>query len=419
MIELKGKYNNCKVYTDNIDNETISQLINLLNQEFIKDNTIRIMPDCHAGKGCVIGTTMTIKDKIVPNLVGVDIGCGMSAIKLKEKEIDYTKLDEIIHKYVPSGCNIHKEIKQNFDELDKVIAPINKNNALKSIGTLGGGNHFIECDIDNDNNLWLVVHTGSRHLGIEVCDYYQNLAYEHLKNKINGGDLNTKKRELISKYKQTGREKEISSALRKLDEDYRAIFPNVPKELAYVEEEDMKKYLHDMNIVQKYAKKNREVIVNNIVKNMNLTIVESFDTIHNYIDIDNMILRKGSISAQAGEKVIIPMNMRDGSLICMGKGNSDWNYSAPHGAGRILSRSKAKNIIDFKDIEESMRGIYTTSVALSTIDESPFVYKPMNEIIKNIKETVDIVSCIKPVYNYKAKDDINYVKNKEDIDLSL
>ena len=419
MIELKGKYNNCKVYTDNIDNETISQLINLLNQEFIKDNTIRIMPDCHAGKGCVIGTTMTIKDKIVPNLVGVDIGCGMSAIKLKEKEIDYTKLDEIIHKYVPSGCNIHKEIKQNFDELDKVIAPINKNNALKSIGTLGGGNHFIECDIDNDNNLWLVVHTGSRHLGIEVCDYYQNLAYEHLKNKINGGDLNTKKRELISKYKQTGREKEISSALRKLDEDYREIFPNVPKELAYVEEEDMKKYLHDMNIVQKYAKKNREVIVNNIVKNMNLTIVESFDTIHNYIDIDNMILRKGSISAQAGEKVIIPMNMRDGSLICMGKGNSDWNYSAPHGAGRILSRSKAKNIIDFKDFEESMRGIYTTSVALSTIDESPFVYKPMNEIIKNIKETVDIVSCIKPVYNYKAKDDINYVKNKEDIDLSL
>lgn len=419
MIELKGKYNNCKVYTDNIDNETISQLINLLNQEFIKDNTIRIMPDCHAGKGCVIGTTMTIKDKIVPNLVGVDIGCGMSAIKLKEKEIDYTKLDEIIHKYVPSGCNIHKEIKQNFDELDKVIAPINKNNALKSIGTLGGGNHFIECDIDNDNNLWLVVHTGSRHLGIEVCDYYQNLAYEHLKNKINGGDLNTKKRELISKYKQTGRKKEISSALRKLDEDYRAIFPNVPKELAYVEEEDMKKYLHDMNIVQKYAKKNREVIVNNIVKNMNLTIVESFDTIHNYIDIDNMILRKGSISAQAGEKVIIPMNMRDGSLICIGKGNPDWNYSAPHGAGRILSRSKAKNVIDFKDFEESMRGIYTTSVALSTIDESPFVYKPMNEIIKNIKETVDIVSCIKPVYNYKAKDDINYVKNKEDIDLSL
>lgn len=419
MIVLKGKYNNCKVYTDNIDNETISQLINLLNQEFIKDNTIRIMPDCHAGKGCVIGTTMTIKDKIVPNLVGVDIGCGMSAIKLKEKEIDYTKLDEIIHKYVPSGCNIHKEIKQNFDELDKVIAPINKNNALKSIGTLGGGKHFIECDIDNDNNLWLVVHTGSRHLGIEVCDYYQNLAYEHLKNKINGGDLNTKKRELISKYKQTGREKEISSALRKLDEDYREIFPNVPKELAYVEEEDMKKYLHDMNIVQKYAKKNREVIVNNIVKNMNLTIVESFDTIHNYIDIDNMILRKGSISAQAGEKVIIPMNMRDGSLICIGKGNPDWNYSAPHGAGRILSRSKAKNVIDFKDFEESMRGIYTTSVAPSTIDESPFVYKPMNEIIKNIKETVNIVSCIKPVYNYKAKDDINYVKNKEDIDLSL
>lgn len=412
MIELKGKYNSAKVFTDNIDNETISQLINLLNQEFVKDNQIRIMPDTHAGKGCVIGTTMTIKDKIVPNLVGCDIGCGMSAIKLKEKEINYIKLDEIIHKYVPSGCNIHNEIKQNFNELNDIIAPININNALKSIGTLGGGNHFIECDKDNEENLWLVIHTGSRHLGIEVCEYYQNLAYERLKEKENGGSLKDKSLLLIKEYKKQGRQKEIQTALKKLANDYIKNKPRIPKELAYLEGNDMQNYLHDMSIVQKYAKKNREIIADSIINNMRLTVIENFDTIHNYIDIDNMILRKGSISAQNGEKVIIPMNMRDGSLICIGKGNPDWNYSAPHGAGRILSRSKAKQVIDFNDFKESMKGIYTTSVALSTIDESPFVYKPMEEIMDNIKDTVEVIKCIKPLYNYKAKDDNEYSQSK-------
>ena len=319
----------------------------------MKDNQIRIMPDTHAGKGCVVGTTMTIKDKIVPNLVGCDIGCGMSAIKLKEKEINYTELDEIIHKYVQRECNIHNEIKQNFNELNNIIAPININNALKSIGTLGGGNHFIECDKDNEENLWLVIHTGSRHLGIEVCEYYQNLAYERLKEKENGGSLKDKNSSLMKEHKKQGRQKEIQTALKKLANDYIKNKPRIPKELACLEGNDMQNYLHDMSIVQKYAKKNREIIADSIIKNMRLTVIENFDTIHNYIDIDNMILRKGSISAQNGEKVIIPMNMRDGSLICIGKGNPDWNYSAPHGAGRILSRSKAKQVIDFNDFKET------------------------------------------------------------------
>ena len=404
MIELKGKYNSAKVFTDNIDNETVGQLITLLNQEFTKDNTIRIMPDTHAGKGCVIGTTMTINNKIVPNLVGVDIGCGMLAIKLKEKEIDYKKLDEVITKYVPSGCNVHKEVKNTYSELEDIIAPINIDNANKSIGTLGGGNHFIEVDKDKDNNLWLVIHTGSRHLGIEICDYYQNLAYERLKEKNIGGNFKDLSKRLITEYKKAGKEKEISKALQILKNKFDNTMPSVSKELAYLEGQDMKDYLHDMKIAQEYAKRNRCAIASEIIEHMNLTIAHSFNTTHNYIDLKVMILRKGAISALKGEEVIIPMNMRDGSLICIGKGNPDWNYSAPHGAGRILSRSKAKDVINLKDFEDSMKGIYTTSVALSTIDESPFVYKPMDEIIENIKDTVEIVNIIKPVYNFKAKD---------------
>ena len=303
-------------------------------------------------------------------------------------------------------------MEQVLSTIEIISKHININNALKSIGTLGGGNHFIECDKDNEGNLWLVIHTGSRHLGIEVCEYYQNLAYERLKEKENGGSLKDKSLLLIKEYKKQGRQKEIQTALKKLANDYVKNKPRIPKELAYLEGNDMQNYLHDMSIVQKYAKKNREIIADSIIKKMRLTVIDNFDTIHNYIDIDNMILRKGSISAQNGEKVIIPMNMRDGSLICIGKGNPDWNYSAPHGAGRILSRSKAKQVIDFNDFKESMKGIYTTSVVLSTIDESPFVYKPMEEIMDNIKDTVEIIKCIKPLYNYKAKDDNEYSQSK-------
>lgn len=402
MLELKGKYNNCKVFTDNVDNETISQLTNLLNQKFTSDSQVRIMSDTHAGKGCVIGTTMTITDRIVPNLVGVDIGCGMRVIKLAEKHLDLPNLDSVIHKYVPAGFEIHKEALASSGAAD-ILAPVNVDKAFKSLGTLGGGNHFIEVDADKNGDYWLVIHTGSRHLGIEVCDYYQSLAYENLKLKQHDGKtIQELSRELVVNYMKADRKKEISKALKKLRSNYKATHVTVPFELAYLEGQAMQDYLHDMKLAQEHAKINRETIAKQILKYAKLTAVESFDTIHNYIDIDNKILRKGAISAQTGERVIIPMNMRDGSLICLDKGNPDWNYSAPHGAGRIISRSKAKESISMEDYKESMNGIYTTCVSKDTIDESPMVYKPMQEIMDNIKDTVDIVSVIKPIYNFKA-----------------
>ena len=402
MLELKGKYNSCKVFTDNIDSATISQLTNLLNQEFVSDSQVRIMSDCHSGKGCVIGTTMTITNKIVPNLVGVDIGCGMRAVKLANKHLDLPNFDSVIHKYVPAGFEIHEEAIATSGVAD-ILASVSIDKAFKSLGTLGGGNHFIEVDIDKNGDYWLVIHTGSRHLGIEVCDYYQNLAYENLKLKAhNCKTIKDLTKELVAEYTNAGRKKEISKALTKLRSDYKATHVTVPFELAYLEGQAMQDYLHDMKLAQEHAKINRETIAKQILKYAKLTEVESFDTIHNYIDVDNMILRKGSISAQAGEKVIIPMNMRDGSLICVGKGNEDWNYSAPHGAGRILSRSKAKDTISMTEYQESMKGIYTTSVNMGTIDESPMIYKPMEEIIENIKDTVEIIDVIKPVYNFKA-----------------
>lgn len=402
MLELKGKYNSCKVFTDNIDSATISQLTNLLNQEFVSDSQVRIMSDCHSGKGCVIGTTMTITNKIVPNLVGVDIGCGMRAVKLADKHLDLPNLVSVIHKYVPAGFEIHEEAIATSGVAD-ILAPVSVDKAFKSLGTLGGGNHFIEVDVDKNGDYWLVIHTGSRHLGIEVCDYYQNLAYESLKLKShNGKTIKDLTKELVAEYTNAGRKKEISKALTKLRSDYKATHVTVPFELAYLEGQAMQDYLHDMKLAQEHAKINRETIAKQILKYTKLTEVESFDTIHNYIDVDNMILRKGSISAQAGEKVIIPMNMRDGSLICVGKGNEDWNYSAPHGAGRILSRSKAKDTISMTEYQESMKGIYTTSVNRGTIDESPMAYKPMEQIIENTKDTIEIIDVIKPVYNFKA-----------------
>ena len=333
MLELKGKYNIAKVFTDNVDNETISQVIELLNQDYIKDAKIRIMPDCHAGAGCVIGTTMTISDKVCPNLVGVDIGCGMLAVRIAEKDIDLPKLDDVINAYVQAGFNVNEEPLGNFSHLKDLVAPADISLAYRSIGRLGGGNHFIELDKDDDGNLWLVIHTGSRHLGLEVAKHYQELAYKQLK------DINA----------------------LKMHE------PHIPKSLCYVSGQAFKDYIHDMDI-----------------------------------DTKNLILRKGSVSARDGEKLIIPINMRDGSLICVGKGNPDWNYSAPHGAGRILSRSEAKDAVGIDEFRKSMKGIYSSSVMESTIDESPMVYKPMEEIMENIKDTVDIVKVIKPVYNFKA-----------------
>lgn len=410
MFELSGKYNTCKIFTDNCDNETISQLTDLLNQESVKGSKIRIMPDTHAGKGCVIGTTMTLQDKVIPNLVGVDIGCGMLAIKLKEKEIDLKLLDEVINKYVPAGFEIHESpVSRSF--ADKIIAPVDVDKAFKSLSSLGGGNHFIEIDRDSRGNLWLVIHTGSRHLGIEVCEYYQNRAYEKLQESAKGGSLKQLINSTISELKTAHREKEISKQIEKIKADYeRENNTKVPRELAYLTGQDFDDYIHDMQLTQQHAAINRKCIADTIITKMDLHPVSKdccydedyFDTIHNYIDCNNMILRKGSVSAELGERLIIPMNMRDGSLICIGKGNPDWNYSAPHGAGRIMSRSQAKDKVNLDDFEESMKGIYSTSVCESTIDESPFVYKPMQEIMDNIKDTVEIVDIIKPIYNFKA-----------------
>ncbi len=391
---LNGKHNTAKVFTDNVDSKTISQIIELLNQEFIKDSQIRIMPDCHAGKGCVVGTTMTLKDKVVPNLVGVDIGCGMYAVKLEESDMDFELLDAVINNYVPSGFDIHERAVANFTGLKDFVCDINIDNAKRSIGSLGGGNHFIEIDRDKDDNLWLVIHCGSRHLGIEVCDHYQESGYR----AISRDNVRTKIDAKIAELKAKGLERDIENTIKII----KMQAPNVPKHLAYVEGQLFDDYLHDMRLAQEYAKLNRKTIADIILDRTNLHPVESFDTIHNYIDVDNMILRKGSISAQKDERVIIPMNMRDGSLICIGKGNPDWNYSAPHGAGRIMSRSQAKDIVDFAAFKKSMEGIYSTSVVQSTVDESPFVYKPITELMENVKDTVDIVDVIKPVYNFKA-----------------
>lgn len=394
MIEIKGKHNTAKVFTDNIESSTIAQIHELCNQEFVFENKIRIMPDCHTGAGCVIGTTMTIKDKVVPNLVGVDIGCGMARMNVGQQNINLERLDNLIRRYIPSGQNVHDE-ELYFPPLYDLRCKnhINMNRALCSIGTLGGGNHFIEVDIDSENNKHIVVHSGSRHLGKQVAKYYQEKAYQSLvKNQ-------SERVEIIERLKREGRQSEIEKELGKIKKI------NIPKALAYVENQEYQDYLYDMKIVQEYASLNRMMMLRCIAEGfleMDFRDEDCEQTIHNYIDLDNMILRKGAVSAKKGERLLIPINMRDGSLLCIGKGNPDWNYSAPHGAGRIFSRGQAKEKIELKDFVDSMKGIFTTSVNDSTIDESPMAYKPMDEIIENIKDTVDIIETLKPIYNFKA-----------------
>jgi len=369
MIELKGKFNTAKVFTDSAEPSAIQQIEHLLNQEFISGSKMRIMPDVHAGMGCTIGTTMTITDKIVPNLVGVDIGCGMETVCLKDKHVELSQLDKVIHQHIPAGFNIRNEPHHFNDDIDltalRCAKHVDLTRAVLSLGTLGGGNHFIELGKDEDGDLYLVVHSGSRNLGKQVCEYYQNKAADTMKKR--------------------------SAPKQKLD-----------RTLAYLEGEAFDDYLHDMAIVQQYATLNRKAIVKILEKKAKLKIADQFTTIHNYIDLDSMILRKGAISAKKDERILVPMNMRDGSLICIGKGNADWNYSAPHGAGRIMSRAEAKKSITLTQYEKTMKGIYSSTVNRSTLDEAPFAYKPMDEIIANIGETAEIVKVIKPLYNFKA-----------------
>lgn len=384
--------NEVKVFAETFENEACEQVRKLADFEPYQNSKIRIMPDSHAGKGCTIGTTMTITDKVTPNLVGVDIGCGMLVVELQERNVDLEKLDAIIHDFIPSGFNVHDEPLKDFAWFTdlRCLSHVDQERALRSIGSLGGGNHFIEVDKGEDGRLFLVIHSGSRNLGVGVCNYYQNLAYDRLTNMVD------RKNELIQRLKSQGREKDINSELRKLQR------PEISRELAYLEGKDFGDYINDMEIVQRFASLNRMTIAELILEYMGLHVADVFETVHNYIDIKNMILRKGAVSARKDERFIVPINMRDGSLICIGKGNEDWNCSAPHGAGRLMSRSKAKEIISMNEYKDAMNGIYTTSVNDATIDEAPQVYKPIEEIMKAIKPTADIVEVVKPIYNFKA-----------------
>ncbi|MDE5582363.1 MAG: RtcB family protein [Ruminococcus sp.] len=398
MMILNGRYGSAKVWADIIDETSVSQIIELCNQPVSEGAEIRIMPDVHAGAGCTIGTTMTIKDKAVPNLVGVDIGCGMETVKLKEKHIEVQQLDKLIYRAIPSGFSVrnkpHRYISRiNLAEL-YCIEHINLDRAELSLGTLGGGNHFIEADKGSDGSIYIVIHSGSRHLGVETAKYYQNEAYNML-NKSSGKE----QAELIARLRAEGKTKNIESEIKKLKNTKRT---DIPKHLAYAEGELFRRYVHDMKIIQEFAMLNRQAMMDEIIKGMNLHVKEQFTTIHNYIDTDNMILRKGAVSAQNGEKLLIPINMRDGSLICTGKGNPDWNYSAPHGAGRLMSRSQAKEKFTVSEYKKQMKGIYTTSVSSATLDECPMAYKSMEDILNNIGDTVEVNDIIKPIYNFKA-----------------
>lgn len=404
MQEVKGKYNTAKVFTDVVDEKSLQQIKTLCDQEFTSGARIRLMPDVHAGAGCTIGTTMTIKDKIVPNLVGVDIGCGMETLMIHKdseaaQKFDPAQLDMIIRKNIPCGFDIRKFEHQYVAEVewDNIKGIYNKHRAQLSLGTLGGGNHFIEADKDEEGNLYIVVHSGSRHAGLEIAEYYQEMAWRQLNGKTKA-DLDA----MISKLKAEGRETEIEAKRVEMNAQIKT---QIPKDLAYVSGYLFDDYINDMRIMQHFAMLNRKAIINTISIGLHLKkeeIVDQFTTIHNYIDTENMILRKGAVSAQKGEKLLIPINMRDGSLICLGKGNEDWNCSAPHGAGRVMSRMKAKKELSMEEFKAEMSGIYSTTVTKETLDEAPMAYKTMDDIVANIGPTADILNVIKPIYNFKA-----------------
>lgn len=399
MKILKGKYNEAKVYASIIDETTNQQILTFLNQKFVKNANIRIMADCHAGAGCVIGTTMTIHKYICPSLVGVDIGCGMLTIELKDMNIDLIKLDRFIRKKIPSGFDSYKEnqiVNAKITDL-KCYHQLKNNLFYKSMGTLGGGNHFIEIGQDEDQNKYLIIHTGSRNLGKSVADYYQKQAIT-----LYDKDYHQRVISLIKRYKFKNQEEKIKKAIARLHKKYYE--KNYEKELTFLHGKLKNNYLHDMNIVQDYAKENREKIASKILNFLNCELNQFtyFHTIHNYISTKDNILRKGAISAYQDEKVLIPLNMKDGSILAKGKSNHEYNFSAPHGAGRILNRREAKEKIKLEDFKEAMKGIYSTSIQMDTLDESPFAYKSKEDILPNIIDTVEILKMIRPIYNFKA-----------------
>ena len=398
MFEIKGKINTAICYAKVVEDEAIEQIRRMCDYEFTKNSKIRIMPDVHAGKGCTIGTTMTVHDKVVPNIVGVDIGCGMYTVNLGKADVDFEKLDEAAH-YIPSGMNIWPGRQEKFDlqELRCYRSLKNTKWLERSMGTLGGGNHFIEVDQAQDGTKYLVIHTGSRNLGKQVAEIYQQLAIDLNKGKET---YFQQRDEIIRTYKEQGRRAESQAALEKISWNQRET--TMPEDLCYLYGKYFEDYMHDVEICQRFARCNREKIAEILLSRTGMTGTDAFHTIHNYIDTEEMILRKGAIAAHAGEKVLIPINMRDGSVLAIGKGNPEWNYSAPHGAGRIMSRTKAKKELSLDEYRNVMKGVYTTSVNEATLDEAPMAYKSLEDIIDVIKESVDVIDIMKPIYNFKA-----------------
>ena len=402
MFELQGKYGTAKVFTDTADQASISQVLTLLNQPFVEGCQVRMMPDIHAGAGCTVGTTMTIRDAIVPNLVGVDIGCGMEVARIRETRLEPQKLDRVIRERVPSGFDRRKSEHRYARDMDltalRCARRVKIEAARLSLGTLGGGNHFIEVDRDEEGALYVVVHSGSRHLGLEVANWYQEEAYRQLKG-TDKASLEEALQTTIAQYKEQGRERELPEALKGIKAGRSTA---VPRALAWCTGYLFDDYLHDMEIVQGFAARNRQAMMDEIVKGMGFHVEDCFTTIHNYIDTSAMILRKGAVSAREGEVLIIPINMRDGSLLCTGKGAADWNFSAPHGAGRLMSRSAAKSSFTVSQFRKEMEGVWSSTVNQSTLDEAPMAYKSMEDIVSHIGETVTVDKVIRPIYNFKA-----------------
>ena len=400
MLEIKGKVNTAICYASVIEEEAIEQIRRMCDYEFTAGSRIRIMPDVHAGKGCTIGTTMTITDKAVPNIVGVDIGCGMYTVKLGKTDIDFAKFDEAAH-FIPSGMNVWEGRQEHFDlEQLRCYRDLNDTKRLeRSLGTLGGGNHFIEIDESADGEKYLVIHSGSRNLGKQVAELYQKLAVELSKGKE---EYFKKRDEIIRALKEQGRKKEIQAALKQIKWERKESM--IPEDLCFLYGSYLEDYLHDVEVCQRFARRNREKMAEILLERTGIAAGEAFHTIHNYIDTEEMILRKGAIAAHVGEKVLIPINMRDGSVLAVGKGNAEWNYSAPHGAGRIMSRKAAKDKLSLEEYRETMKGIYTTSVNEATLDEAPMAYKSLDDIIDVIRDSVDIIDVMKPVYNFKASE---------------
>ena len=400
MIEIAGQFNTAKCFATTLEEQAAAQIRTVCDTEAFASSKIRIMPDVHAGKGCTIGTTMTVTDKIVPSMVGVDIGCGMYTVCLGKAGVNFELLDEVVHS-IPCGRETWEEIAEEFDLTRlRCYRHLSHTSRLKrSLGTLGGGNHFIELDVDEEGNKYLVIHSGSRNLGTQVAEIYQQYAVD-----LNLGkeEYLFQRAEIIRTYKEQGRKTEIERALKTLEWEFEHKETTLPRDLCYLHGPLMENYLHDVDLCQQFAERNRAKMAEIILKGCGWSVRETFQTIHNYIDVKEMILRKGAVSAKAGEKLLIPINMRDGSLICIGKGNEDWNCSAPHGAGRLMSRSAAFERLSMKEYEKQMTGVYSTCVTQSTLDESPMAYKSMDEIVENIGPTAEIVRRIKPVYNFKA-----------------